>query len=109
MELLPHRRRRLHRATPGFQTDGEATPRGATDALRLAWVRLEEKGGKVLNIPAHHQLEAFLKAYLDVAGLRGNKKGPLFRSVAGRTKVLAPKGHEPRRRLPHDPTTRSRR
>ena len=52
------------------------------------WIRLEEKGGKVLDIPAHHQLEASLNAYLDGAGIRADKRAPLFRAVAGKTRML---------------------
>ena len=38
--------------------------------------------------PAHHNLEAYLDAYLNAAGIRGAKKTPLFRSTLGRTKKL---------------------
>jgi site-specific recombinase XerD len=48
------------------------------------WVRLHEKGGKRHEMPAHHNLEAYLDAYIDAAGIREEKKTPLFRSVAGR-------------------------
>ena len=53
------------------------------------WVRLEEKGGKVLDIPAHHELEVFVNVYLDAAGIRAERKGPLFRAAAGKTRTLA--------------------
>src|SRR5690242_12019426 len=49
------------------------------------WVRLHEKGGKRHEMPAHHNLEAYLDAYIDAAGIREEKKSPLFRSAAGRT------------------------
>jgi integrase len=52
------------------------------------WVRLHEKGGKRHEMPVHHKLEVFLDEYLDVAGLRGDSKGPLFRSAIGRTGTL---------------------
>jgi integrase len=52
------------------------------------WVRLEEKGGKHHEMPAHHNLEAYLDAYLNAAGIRGQKKTPLFRSARGKTKTL---------------------
>jgi len=45
------------------------------------WIRLHEKGGKRHEVPAHHNAEAYIDAYLDAAGLREEKKGPLFRSV----------------------------
>ena len=52
------------------------------------WVRLHEKGGKLHDVPAHHNLEAYLDAYLDAAGSWEQKKGPLFRTTRGRTKLL---------------------
>ncbi len=52
------------------------------------WVRLHEKGGKRHEMPAHHNLEAYLDAYIDAAGIREDRKGPLFRSAAGRTGAL---------------------
>jgi integrase/recombinase XerD len=45
------------------------------------WFRLHEKGGKLHDVPAHHKAEAYMDAYLDAAGIREEKKGPLFRSV----------------------------
>ncbi len=45
------------------------------------WIRLHEKGGKRHELPAHHNAEAYLDAYLDAAGIRDEKKSPLFRSV----------------------------
>ena len=45
------------------------------------WLRLHEKGGKFHQVPAHHNAEAYLDAYLEVAGI-GNEKGtPLWRSM----------------------------
>ena len=49
------------------------------------WVRLHEKGGKHHEMPAHHSLQEYLDAYLDAAGIAGDRKGPLFRSAEGRT------------------------
>jgi integrase/recombinase XerD len=51
------------------------------------WVRLHEKGGKVHPVPCHHNAEAYLDAYLDAAGIRDEKKGPLFRSVDHKRKM----------------------
>ena len=48
---------------------------------RRLWVRLNEKGGKRHEMPCHHQLEAALEAYLDGCGLKGEPKGPLFRTL----------------------------
>ena len=45
------------------------------------WVRLHEKGGKRHEMPAHHNLEAYLDAYIDAAGIRDDGKGPLFRTA----------------------------
>jgi site-specific recombinase XerD len=52
------------------------------------WVRLHEKGGKRHEMPAHHNLEAYIDAYLDAAGIREDGKNPLFRSAAGRSGEL---------------------
>jgi site-specific recombinase XerD len=40
------------------------------------WVRLHEKGGKRHEMPAHHNLEAYLDAYIDAAGIREGKRPP---------------------------------
>ena len=45
------------------------------------WFRLHEKGGKRHEVPAHHNAEAYLDAYLAAAGIADEKKAPLFRSV----------------------------
>jgi integrase/recombinase XerD len=45
------------------------------------WIRLHEKGGKRHEVPAHHNAEAYLDAYMEAAGIWEEKKGPLFRSV----------------------------
>jgi len=45
------------------------------------WIRLHEKGGKRHEVPAHHNAQEYLHAYLDLAGIRDETKGPLFRSV----------------------------
>ncbi|RTL85747.1 MAG: integrase [Hyphomicrobiales bacterium] len=52
------------------------------------WVRLHEKGGKRHEMPAHHNLEAYLDAYIQAAGLQDQSKSPLFRSAVGRTGAL---------------------
>jgi site-specific recombinase XerD len=52
------------------------------------WVRLHEKGGKRHEMPAHHNLEAYLDAYIEAAGIREERKSPLFRSASGRTGAL---------------------
>src|ERR1700746_105505 len=55
---------------------------------RRLWVRLREKGGKRHAMPCHHNLEEYLVAYLDGAGLRGDPKGPLFRTIGRGTGKL---------------------
>src|SRR5471030_521337 len=55
------------------------------------WVRLHEKGGKRHEMPAHHNLEAYLDSYIESAGIRDGGKSPLFRSAAGRTGTLTDK------------------
>jgi site-specific recombinase XerD len=73
---------------------------------RRAWVRLHEKGGKRHEMPCHHNLDAYLHAYIDGAGLGADPKGFLFRSASrGRTHRPPP---EPGRRLAHDPPPRRR-
>ena len=49
------------------------------------WVRLHEKGGKRHEMPAHHNLEAYLDAYIDAAGIRDAMNTPLFRAARGRS------------------------
>jgi integrase len=53
------------------------------------WIRLHEKGGKRHEVPAHHNAEAYLDAYLDAAGIRAENKSPLFRSVDNRRELTA--------------------
>jgi site-specific recombinase XerD len=55
------------------------------------WVRLHEKGGKRHEMPAHHNLEAYLDSYIQSAGIGDGGKAPLFRSAAGRTGALTEK------------------
>lgn len=55
---------------------------------RRLWVRLREKGGKRHAMPCHHNLEEYLVAYLDGAGLRDDPKGPLFRTIGRGTGTL---------------------
>jgi len=55
---------------------------------RRLWVRLHEKGGKRHEMPCHHSLETYLDGYLDGCCLRGDPKGPLFRTVERGRAVL---------------------
>src|SRR5437870_12091234 len=55
---------------------------------RRLWVRLREKGGKRHAMPCHHNLDEYLVAYLDGAGLRDDPTGPLFRTIARGSRQL---------------------
>lgn len=55
------------------------------------WLRLQEKGGKQHDMPAHHTLEAYLDEYVKAAGIAADPKGPLFRSAPGKTPELTRK------------------
>ncbi len=47
------------------------------------WFRLHEKGGKRHEVPAHHNAEEYLDAYLEAAKSESwSKKAPLFRTLA---------------------------
>lgn len=55
---------------------------------RRLWVRLREKGGKQHEMPCHHNLETYLHAYIEGAGLADDAKGPLFRTIGRGTGKL---------------------
>ena len=55
---------------------------------RRLWVRLNEKGGKRHEMPCHHNLEAYLQAYLGDCGIAEDRKGPLFRTIGRGTREL---------------------
>jgi integrase/recombinase XerC len=74
-----------------FARVGAATAMKVEDVFvqnRRLCVRLREKGGKAHALPCHHNLEEYLTAYLDGAGLRDDPKGPLFRTVGRGTRQL---------------------
>ncbi len=48
---------------------------------RRMWFRLHEKGGKHHEVPAHHNAEEYLDAYLTAAGIADELKTPLFRTL----------------------------
>lgn len=48
---------------------------------KRCWLRLHEKGGKLHQVPAHHNAEAYLDAYIRAAGLARHGKLPLFRTA----------------------------
>jgi len=45
------------------------------------WIRLHEKGGKRHEVPAHHNLEVYLDAYVTTAKIADQMKGPMFRTI----------------------------
>jgi integrase/recombinase XerD len=51
---------------------------------RRGWVQLNEKGGKRHDVPANHNLDEYLEAYIEGAGLKADAKGPLFRTAEWR-------------------------
>jgi site-specific recombinase XerD len=56
---------------------------------RRLWVRLHEKGGKQHEMPCHHNLDAWLHEYLDVAKLWSDQKGCVFRTIDRDSKELS--------------------
>jgi hypothetical protein len=55
---------------------------------RRLWVRMHEKGGKRHEMACHHNLAAYLHAYLDGSGIAADPKGPLFRTIGSTTRQL---------------------
>jgi site-specific recombinase XerC len=51
------------------------------------WLRLHEKGGKHHEVPAHHKAEEYLDAYVTAAGITGEKRTPLFRTLDRRGRL----------------------
>ena len=66
---------------------------------RRWWVRLHEKGGKLHELPAHHNLDAWLHEYVEAAGIGDEARTPLFRSAIGRTGRLSERGLQERNAL----------
>ena len=61
-------------------------------------MRFQEKGGKSREIPVRHDLEGFIRAYLEAAGISGEgKETPLFRAaVNGQARKLTGKAMDSR-------------
>ncbi len=58
------------------------------DGVQFA-LRFQEKGGKSREIPVRHDLEGFIRAYLEAAGIAGEGKDrPLYRAGNGRSGTL---------------------
>jgi integrase/recombinase XerC len=70
---------------------------------RRLWIRLHEKGGKHHEMPCHHNLEAYLHAYINGCALASDPKGPLFRTIGRGIDNDSP---APGERLRHDPPPR---
>jgi integrase len=58
------------------------------DKNRRLWVRLREKGGKAHAMPCHHNLETYLTAYIEGAGIAEDPKGSLFCTIGRGTGLL---------------------
>lgn len=54
------------------------------------WFRLHEKGGKRHEVPAHHNAEAYVDAYIEAAEISEEKRTPLFRAI-DRKRQLSPR------------------
>jgi site-specific recombinase XerD len=75
-----------------FARVGAATKMRVEDVYvqaRRTWVRLHEKGGKHHEMPCHHNLEAYLQAYIEGATIAGDGKGFLFRTANWHTGRLS--------------------
>jgi integrase/recombinase XerD len=54
---------------------------------KRGWFRLHEKGGKRHEVPAHHNAEAYVDAYLAACQIAEQRKSPLFRSLDRRRRL----------------------
>jgi len=54
---------------------------------RRMWFRLHEKGGKLHDVPAHHNAESYVDAYLEAANIADQRRGPLFRTISRERKL----------------------
>jgi site-specific recombinase XerD len=60
---------------------------------RRMWFRLHEKGGKHHEVPAHHNAESYVDAYMKAANIVDEQHGPLFRTVDSRRTLTTRKMH----------------
>ncbi len=51
------------------------------------WFRLHEKGGKLHQVPAHHNAEAYVDAWIKASGIIEDRRLPLFRTFDRRGAV----------------------
>ena len=47
------------------------------------YLRLREKGGKYMPVPAHHQVQEYVDGYIEAAGFGEDRDGALFRAAQG--------------------------
>jgi integrase len=90
-EKLPDLRALIALMAYSFARIGAATAMKVEDAFvqnRRLWVRLHEKGGKQHEMPCHHNLEAYLHAYIGRTGLALDPKRPLFPTISRETGEL---------------------
>jgi site-specific recombinase XerD len=57
------------------------------------WLRLQEKGGRRHEVPAHHNAELYVDEYLTAAGIGGDKGNPLFRTFDRRRQLTDRRMH----------------
>jgi integrase len=60
---------------------------------RRSWFRLQEKGGKRHEVPAHHNADEYLDEYLTAAGIATAKGTPLFRALDRRRQLTDRRMH----------------
>lgn len=58
---------------------------------RRLWLRLHEKGGKLHDMPCHHELEEWLSTYIEIALPNADSHAPLFQSMERATGRLSGK------------------
>jgi len=64
--------------------------RGLLPAERTL-VGVHEKKSKLNETPCHRKFKEYLDAYIKAAGIGDDRKGPLFRSVIGKTAQFSPR------------------
>ena len=69
---------------------------------RRTWVRLHEKGGKRHEMPCNHNLEDYLRAYIEGAGITADGKGSPLPHVTRSYKRAFRQAHGTTRRVSHD-------
>lgn len=55
------------------------------------WVHLHEKRGKFHKVPLNRKAHEYLEHYIELAHIKEDRNGPLFRSMLGKTQILKPK------------------